>query len=178
MSTQTNDPGPDSPAPGTLQFWSDISCPYATKALRTLREARDRLGLSEDVRIDHRAFPLELADPGHPLTRTPLGAVQAAKRQGLDLAEELDWALRTADLPSGPDDVLAVARGVDGLDVDALGAALAEGEAAVDSDWASAQALGVQGSPEIRLADGTVSFNPSGEPAFDDLLRRALSPQG
>lgn len=44
--------------PGTVTVWSDIGCPWATLALHTLHaRAADR---SVTLRIDHRAFPLEL----------------------------------------------------------------------------------------------------------------------
>ena len=45
---------------GTLVLWSDIACPWSTLAVIRLHAARDRLGLGDEVRIDHRAFPLEL----------------------------------------------------------------------------------------------------------------------
>ncbi|MEU6219992.1 DsbA family protein [Streptomyces sp. NPDC047022] len=42
----------------TVTVWSDIGCPWATLALRTLRAAAaDR---DVDLLVDHRAFPLEL----------------------------------------------------------------------------------------------------------------------
>ncbi|MGH3761839.1 DsbA family oxidoreductase [Actinophytocola sp.] len=44
--------------PGTVTVWSDIGCPWATLALHTLRAAATERDV--DVRIDHRAFPLEL----------------------------------------------------------------------------------------------------------------------
>jgi predicted DsbA family dithiol-disulfide isomerase len=47
-------------AAGTLLIYSDIACPWATLALAGLWEARERLGLADRVRFDHRAFPLEL----------------------------------------------------------------------------------------------------------------------
>jgi len=45
---------------GTVQVWSDIACPWATVAMVRLYTARDRLGLTSEVSVDHRAFPLEL----------------------------------------------------------------------------------------------------------------------
>ncbi len=49
---------PYDPTPGVITVWSDISCPWATMALATLRRAAAEAGA--EVRIDHRAFPLEL----------------------------------------------------------------------------------------------------------------------
>jgi predicted DsbA family dithiol-disulfide isomerase len=47
-------------APGTVVVWSDIACPWATLAVHRLHTTRIRLGLDGQVRLDHRAFPLEL----------------------------------------------------------------------------------------------------------------------
>jgi len=47
-------------APGTVVVWSDIACPWATLAVHRLHTTRARLGLDDLVRLDHRAFPLEL----------------------------------------------------------------------------------------------------------------------
>ncbi|MCA1824313.1 MAG: DsbA family protein [Mycobacteriales bacterium] len=46
--------------PGTIVVYSDIACPWATLAMHRLHAARERLGLSDRVRFDLRAFPLEL----------------------------------------------------------------------------------------------------------------------
>lgn len=45
--------------PGTVVIYSDIGCPWATLAVHRLHEARDRLGPTEVVALDHRAFALE-----------------------------------------------------------------------------------------------------------------------
>jgi predicted DsbA family dithiol-disulfide isomerase len=49
-------------APGKIVVYSDIGCPWAHVAVARLLAARSRLGLDDDVQIDHRAFPLELAN--------------------------------------------------------------------------------------------------------------------
>ncbi|HCA88132.1 MAG TPA: dithiol-disulfide isomerase [Streptomyces sp.] len=41
-----------------VTVWSDVGCPWASLALHTLHAAADERG--QEVRIDHRAFPLEL----------------------------------------------------------------------------------------------------------------------
>lgn len=46
--------------PGTVAFYADITCPWAHVAVHRLHETRDRLGLTEQVVFDPRAFPLEL----------------------------------------------------------------------------------------------------------------------
>jgi predicted DsbA family dithiol-disulfide isomerase len=47
-------------APGTIQVWSDLGCPWSHVVVWRLWDARRRLGLEEQVRFDHHAFPLEL----------------------------------------------------------------------------------------------------------------------
>lgn len=47
-------------APGTIVVFSDLGCPWAHAAVWRLWDARRRLGLADDVSIDHRVFPLEL----------------------------------------------------------------------------------------------------------------------
>jgi predicted DsbA family dithiol-disulfide isomerase len=48
--------------PGTLVLWSDVACPWATLAVIRLCDTRTRLGLDDDVAIEHRPFSLELAN--------------------------------------------------------------------------------------------------------------------
>ncbi|MBM7773196.1 putative DsbA family dithiol-disulfide isomerase [Actinokineospora baliensis] len=47
-------------APGTIVFYADLGCPWAHIAAYRLHTTRQRLGLTERVRFDVRAFPLEL----------------------------------------------------------------------------------------------------------------------
>src|SRR5918995_15280 len=46
--------------PGTIQVWSDLSCPWSHAVVWRLWDARRRLGVEDRVRFDHHAFPLEL----------------------------------------------------------------------------------------------------------------------
>src|SRR5436190_21699730 len=59
----------------TIQDWSDLLCPIAYVALQRLRRAHERLGLDGIVRIEHRAFPLELFNGPHPRRGTDTEAV-------------------------------------------------------------------------------------------------------
>ena len=43
-----------------ITVWSDVGCPWATLALHTLHDTAERRGVP--LRIDHRAFPLELVN--------------------------------------------------------------------------------------------------------------------
>lgn len=53
-------------APGTIVLFSDLICPFTHVAVHRLFTVRERLGLADEVRIDHHAFPIELinASPG------------------------------------------------------------------------------------------------------------------
>lgn len=46
----------------TIVLASDIACPWAYVAVTRLRATRTRLGLDDEVRIDHRSFPLEVVN--------------------------------------------------------------------------------------------------------------------
>jgi predicted DsbA family dithiol-disulfide isomerase len=48
--------------PGTVVVFSDIGCPWAHAAVSRLHRTRGRLGLDDEVRFEHRAFPLELVN--------------------------------------------------------------------------------------------------------------------
>jgi predicted DsbA family dithiol-disulfide isomerase len=47
-------------APGTIVLFSDLICPFTHIAVHRLFVTRERLGLEDEVRIDHHAFPIEL----------------------------------------------------------------------------------------------------------------------
>ncbi len=59
--------------PGTIVVYSDIGCPWASLTVHRLLTARDRLGLVDAVRLDHRCFPLELIN-GRPTPKRVLDA--------------------------------------------------------------------------------------------------------
>lgn len=46
-------------APGTVVLFSDVVCGWATVALQRFYEARERAGLTDEVRVDHQLFLLE-----------------------------------------------------------------------------------------------------------------------
>lgn len=62
-------------APGTVQIWSDLLCPFAHVAIHRLTVAREQLGLTGQVHFDHHTFPLELFNGPHPRTGTDSEAV-------------------------------------------------------------------------------------------------------
>ena len=46
--------------PGVIRVHSDIACPWAHLFVHRLRRQQEELGVEGDVRIEHRALPLEL----------------------------------------------------------------------------------------------------------------------
>lgn len=147
--------------------------------------------------------PWSAEDSTWPVTLLPpMEAVQAAKIQSLDAAEQLDRGLRRAlygesRCISLRHVILEVAREADAVDVAALAEALDDGRArvALMADWAVAQGDEVRGSAHVFAPDGTNDENPGitigwsedGSPtgrywieaddatAIDDLVRRAAS---
>lgn len=104
----------------------------------------------------------------HPVTTLPaLEAVQAARRQGLVAAEELDLELRGALFGrsrciSMHHEILVAAEGCPSVDVDQLDKALREGVArsVLFEQKEEAERSEVRGSPHVFLADGTGYHNP------------------
>ncbi|MGZ8564242.1 MAG: DsbA family oxidoreductase, partial [Candidatus Limnocylindria bacterium] len=47
-------------APNTIAVWSDLGCPWSHAVVWRLHDARRRLGMEDEVHLDHHAFPLEL----------------------------------------------------------------------------------------------------------------------
>ena len=66
---------PPAVAPGTIQLWTDLLCPFSHVAVHRLWEARERLGLTERVHLDHHTFALELFNGPHPRRGTDTEAV-------------------------------------------------------------------------------------------------------
>ncbi len=219
-------------APGTIVLFADIGCPWAHLAVYRLHATRARLGLQDRVRLDVRAFPLELLnemptpkrildaeipvvgglapEAGWQVWQRPdyewpvttllaLEAVEATKAQSLRASEALDRALRVALFGqsrtiSMQHVILEVAAETDGVDPDALKAALVAGSAraAIEEQLAISRTDTVQGSPHLFLPDESDIHNPGitlrwegghgvgfpvverDEPdVYDDLVRRA-----
>lgn len=82
--------------PGVVTVYADVVCPFATFTLRGLRVTRQRLGL--DVRIDLRAYPLEMVN------RRPhdLGLIELEKPVLAELEAHLGWRRWRADPSTWP----------------------------------------------------------------------------
>lgn len=123
------------------------------------------------VRTDLEWSPWEADDWTFPVTTLPaLAAVQAAKQQGLEVADALDTALRRAFfvdqrcislIPVIED----IARDCAEVDADTLLEALSSGagQAAVFADFEIAGSDQIQGSPHIWTSDGPFAANPGVE---------------
>src|SRR5947209_13791354 len=85
-------------APGTIVVFSDVGCPWAHLAVYRLLTARERLGLGDAVRPDHRAFPLEIFNR----RPTPRRVVSAEVPVVGGLDPKAGWQVWQEDLSTWP----------------------------------------------------------------------------
>jgi predicted DsbA family dithiol-disulfide isomerase len=109
------DPEPPPVAPGTVQVWSDLLCPFAHLTLHRFRQARERLGLP--VAVEHHTFALELFNGPHPRRGTDTEAVGVGQA-----APELDWRIWAAPDDLYPHTVLLAAEAVHAAQAQSLDA--------------------------------------------------------
>lgn len=92
------------PPPGVIIIFSDIWCSFAHIAVHRLHVARAELGLTDAVRFDHRAFPLELlngAPSPRPGTDSEVGRMAAHEPgAGWQLWQAKDWTYPSTMLPA------------------------------------------------------------------------------
>jgi predicted DsbA family dithiol-disulfide isomerase len=92
------------PAPGTIVIFSDIWCSFAHITVHRLHATRERLGLTDAVRFDHRAFPLELlneAPSPRPGTDSEVGRMASHEpAAGWQLWQDKDWLYPSTTLPA------------------------------------------------------------------------------
>jgi len=86
------------PAPGTVQVWSDLGCPWSHAVVWRLHDARRRLGLDGRVGFDHHAFPLELFN-NEP---TPRRLLEAEWPVAAQLAPRAGWQAWAAPAEAWP----------------------------------------------------------------------------
>jgi len=102
------------PPPGVITVFTDIWCPFAHLAIHRLHTARDRLGRTDQVQFDLRAFPLELLN-GAPSPRTgtdsevALGQYEPAA--GWQLWQAKDYLFPSTTLPALEAVIAAKAQG-------------------------------------------------------------------
>jgi predicted DsbA family dithiol-disulfide isomerase len=95
------------PPSGVLQIWSDLLCPFAHVLMHGLRRTRSEHPELANVRIEHRAFPLELFNGPHPRRGTDTEAV------GLGQIEpDAGFRVWTSGSDSYPNTVLLAAEAV------------------------------------------------------------------
>lgn len=93
---------PDSP--DVIVIYSDLNCSFAHLAVHRLHETRKRLGLTERLHFDHRAFPLELFNstvnerPGVDSEVAVVGGLEPAA--GWQLWQDKDWRYPVTMLPA------------------------------------------------------------------------------
>ena len=81
---------------GLITVWSDVGCPWASLALHTLHEGARERGV--DLRIDHRAFPLELLN-GEPTPKPTHDAEVAAITSVVPTVGWSEWAAPDSTYP-------------------------------------------------------------------------------
>ena len=106
-------------APGTVQVWSDPGCPWSHAVVWRLWDARRRLGLTERVRFDHHAFPLELFN-NEP---TPRGPREAEWPVAASLAPRAGWQSWSAPEHEWPVTMLPPMEAVQAAKLQSLAAA-------------------------------------------------------
>jgi predicted DsbA family dithiol-disulfide isomerase len=72
---------------GEILIYSDIGCPWASLAIHRLHLARERVGLIDQVSLDHRAFPLELINE----RPTPRLTLEKEVRAIEEIEPDLGW---------------------------------------------------------------------------------------
>jgi predicted DsbA family dithiol-disulfide isomerase len=105
-------------APGTIQVWSDLGCPWSHAVVWRLWDARRRLGLEQRVRFDHHAFPLELFND----EPTPRWHIDVEAPVARTLAPRAGWQAWSAPDSSWPVTLLPPLEAVQSAKLQSLGA--------------------------------------------------------
>lgn len=137
VATRAVTVGPPPVAPGTVQVWSDLLCPFAHLALHRIRQARDRLGI--DVPVEHRTFALELFDGPHSRRGTDTEAVGVGQA-----APELDWRVWAAPDDVYPHTVLLAAEAVHAAQAQSLAAGEALDLALRRAFWTASRSISLR----------------------------------
>lgn len=104
---------------GTLQVWSDLGCPWSHAVVWRLWDARRRLGLVDQVRFDHHAFPLELFNA----EATPRERIDAEWPVAQGLAPRAGWQAWSAAPETYPVTMLPPMEAVQAAKLQSLAAA-------------------------------------------------------
>ncbi len=114
---------------GTVVVFADIACPWAHAAVHRFHTTRAQLGLEETIRLDPRAFPLEIFNE----RPTPKRILDAEIPVAGELAPEAGWRMWERQLYEYPVTTLPAmeavyaAKGQSALAAEALDRALRRG---------------------------------------------------
>ncbi|MDT7582002.1 MAG: hypothetical protein QOK35_3266 [Pseudonocardiales bacterium] len=146
-------------APGTIQVWSDLLCPFAHLALHRIRQARERLGV--DLPIEHRTFALELFNGPHPRRGTDTEAVGVGQA-----APELDWRVWAAPDDVYPHTVLLAAEAVHAARAQSLAAGEALDLALRRAFWTGSRSISLR-DVVLEIAGETAAGTALDVPVLD-----------
>jgi predicted DsbA family dithiol-disulfide isomerase len=106
-------------APGTIQVWSDLGCPWSHAVVWRLHDARRRLALEGRIAFDHHAFPLELfnSEP------TPRPRLEGESLLAAELAPRAGWQPWVAPAHAWPVTMLPALEAVQAAKLQSLAAA-------------------------------------------------------
>ena len=127
-------------APGTLQVWSDLSCPWSNAVVWRLHDARRRLGLEGRVTFDHHAFPLELfnSEP------TPRREREAEWPVAASLAPRAGWRAWSAPDSAWPVTTLPPMEAVQAAKLQSLAASEALDRGLRRAFWADSRCISLR----------------------------------
>jgi predicted DsbA family dithiol-disulfide isomerase len=121
----------------TIEVWSDLLCPFARIAIHRLVTARAKLGLDDEIELDHHTFSLDLFDGPHSRPGTDSEAV------GLGLlVPELEFRLWSAPDWTYPSPVLLAAEAVHAAKPQGLRASEDLDRALRNAFWTSSRSIG------------------------------------
>lgn len=155
---------------GTIVVWSDVTCPWASLAVHRLHETRERLGLVDAVRLDHRVFPLELVNG----RATPKATLDAEISVIGSHEPDLGWRLWGRPLHEWPGSVLLAMEAVQAAKSEDVGGLVASEQL----DLALRRAFFAEGRPIGLLTEVlAVAGECPGvdEEALDEALSRGAA---
>ena len=159
--------GPDE-AVAELVIFSDFQCPFCSRIVKPVHEAKEELG--DQLRVVFKQMPL---DRIHPQARPAAIASLAAHRQGR-FWDYHDTLFKNAKKLSDAD-LLRYAKRV-GLDIDTFQADLKDPALAaqVQQDVSHAKQIGVTGTPSVFLNGRRMKSPPTNASALVDIVNTEI----
>jgi predicted DsbA family dithiol-disulfide isomerase len=112
----TDGPLPPPVGPGVIRVHSDIGCPWSHVLVHRLGRLRDELGVHGELRLEHRALPLELLNG----RATPLDVLEAEIETLAEVEPDAGWsrfAGQASDYPGSTVAALAAVQAAQDPDV-------------------------------------------------------------